>query len=618
MKLIVPIKNTKYLDQFIECGADEFYGGYIDSEWERLYGRYIEYNRRGNYGAKANFESEKAFFEMVSECSKRNVPFYLTMNALKISDAQRPVVRRMLEKFQRSGGTGVIFSDLNILEDICSFGLKPVVSSCAEVINHYTAKLYQEEGCKRIIFPRDITLEEMKEIFHKVPGLEYEMFFMNSGCRFTDGHCLGMHATEERALCEYCDQYASDFYRHDGCRIEETEENLLLEQQNQFSGLWKNTCACCNLYDVKDYIHSLKIVERVASEEKLMKQIRFAKANVELATRCKSRREYLEHMIRPDSDGSFCKEFMNCYYRTDMLKMEKRLNQIETQYNDFLNHFEDEHLKDKTEYVGINLSSDQGNSRFDYKIYFNTKASLDEHHSIVDRLYGRGMLRAVTRIHDTIHGSTERFDLGLAKRTVANMTYFFDVLSEKSELVKNNIDQILLLNRMKISDKPEDASAALYFFGFLEKNGKIEAIKTHFLTRFCKDVDQVDTKDEYRDDYYLDFLADTHISAFLTLVPFVKNVLRQCGGHLWMIGVDYFSNGSVKYKIYIKKRGNELYHALRQSLKISSVPDKESLIESLELFECWHEQHSELVSDGIAIGIDEDGKWSFNFYDFWI
>ena len=152
----------------------------------------------------------------------------------------------------------------------------------------------------------------------------------------------------------------------------------------------------------------------------------------------------------------------------------------------------------------------------------------------------------------TIHGSTERFDLGLAKRTVANMTYFFDVLSEKSELVKNNIDQILLLNRMKISDKPEDASAELYFFGFLEKNGKIEAIKTHFLTRFCKDVDQVDTKDEYRDDYYLDFLADTHISAFLTLVPFVKNVLRQCGGHLWMIGVDYFSNGSVKYRFISK------------------------------------------------------------------
>ena len=85
-----------------------------------------------------------------------------------------------------------------------------------------------------------------------------------------------------------------------------------------------------------------------------------------------------------------------------------------------------------------------------------------------------------------------------------------------------------------------------------------------------------------------------------------------------MIGVDYFSNGSVKYKIYIKKRGAELYHALRQMLKISNVPDKEALIESLELLECWHGKHSELTSDGIAIGIDENARWSFNFYDFWV
>ena len=540
------------------------------------------------------------------------------MNALKISDEQRPVVRRMLDKFKFFGGTGVIFTDMNIIEDIRMFGLKPVVSSCAEVVNAYSAKMYQKEGCKRIIFPRDLTLEEMKSIIHEVPDMEYEMFFMNSGCRFTDGHCLGIHATEERALCEYCDQYASDFHRHDGQKIEAAEKKILLENQSQFEQLWKQTCACCNLYDVKDYIHSLKIVERVASEEKLMKQIRLAKENVELANRCASRNEYLEQMIRPDSSDELCKGFMNCYYRTDMLTMEKRLNRIEKEYAAFLDSFKDNHLKEKTEYVGINLSSNQGNPHLDYKIYFNTKASLSEHHPIVDRLYDRGMLRAVTRIRDTIHGSIERFDLGLAKRTVSNMNYFFNILSEKTELVKNNLDEILLLNQMKISDKPEDASAALYFFGFLEKNGRIEAIKTHFLTRFCTNVDQVDTKDEYRDDYYLDFLTDTNISELITLVPFIRSLLNLSGGHLWMIGVDYFSNGSVKYKIYIKKRGAELYHALRQMLKISNVPDKEALIESLELLECWHGKHSELTSDGIDIGIDENARWSFNFYDFWV
>lgn len=617
MKLILPIKNTDYLDIFIENGADEFYGGYIDTKWEEAYGSYIEYNRRGNYGKRANFDSEKVFYETVSMCAKREKLFYLTLNALKITDEQRQILAQMLERFKNAGGYGVIFSDPVMLEDIQHYGLQPVVSSCAGVTNHYIADFYKKQGCTRIIFPRDITLGEMRRITEEIPDMEYEMFFMNSGCRFTDSNCLGLHGTKEKALCEYCDRYPIEFYGRNGKTIDEAAVSKLTKKQEEFRQLWSKTCACCNLYDVKDYIHSLKIVGRAASEEKLLNQLRLARKNVDFAKNCTSRREYLEYMERPENSQKLCKFYLNCYYRTDMIREEKQQQKLESAYAEFMGQFEPEGLKEKTEYVGANLSIKNGNLHVDYKLYFNTKASLEEHHPVVDSLKERGMLRAVTRIHDTVHGNCDRFDLGLAKRTKENMEYFLKVMSEHSTVMGEHLDEICLLNQMKISEKPEDAYAALYFFGFLEKEGNVEAIKTHFLTRFCADADRISINDRYEDAYYLQFLTETGIEPFEKMIPPIKTILEVSGGHLWMVGVDYFQKGRIKYKIYVKKRGPELYHALRLAIKDTGLLEKAVLVDSLESLEYWHGQHQELKVDGIAVGLDEQGKWTLNFYYLW-
>ena len=617
MKIIVPIKKLEYIDKFIECGADEFYGGVLDSEWESRYGQMMEYNRRGNYGKRANVESESQFYQMVEHCAKREHPFFLTLNALKITDEQREIIGRLLDRFKNAGGQGVIISDISLINDIKERNLKPVISSCAEVVNHHHAEFLKKIGCKKIIFPRDITLQEIRAITEKVPDMEYEMFFMNSGCRFTDGNCLGIHGTPVKALCEYCDGQTSIFARRDNHAIDEEEQEMLLANKKDFADLWKNTCAICNLYDVKDYVQSLKIVERVASEERILKQIILAKENVEAAKRAKSRREYLEILKRPGEKEAFCKDYMNCYYRTDMVRMEEKQSELEEKYQQFLNRFETEGLKEKTEYVGMNVSVKNGRPKIDYKIYYNTKASLDEHHPVVDALHERGMLRAVTRIHDTVNGKCERFDLGLAKRTPENMTYFLKCMADNSKVMRENLEEIQLLNQMKISEKPEDAQAALYFFGFLEKEGKIDAVKTHFLTRFCRDVDQVDTKDRYEDEYYLNFLQETKIAIFQELVPVVRCVNDTCKGHLWMVGVDYFEKAPSKYKIYIKKRGLEIYAALREAIAQSAIPEKALLIEELEALECWQAGHEELVMDGVAVSLDANGQWSLNFYNFW-
>jgi hypothetical protein len=371
------------------------------------------------------------------------------------------------------------------------------------------------------------------------------------------------------------------------------------------------------LYDVKDYIQSLKIVERVASEERILKQLQLARKNIDLAEICTSRSEYLDRMERPENFERLCKSYMNCYYRTDMIREEQQIQKLEDSYKKFIGNFDDDGLAEKTEYVGANLSIKNGTPHVDYKLYFNTKASLEAHHPIVDSLHEKGMLRAVTKIHDTEHGDCDRFDLGLAKRTKENMTFFLELLSEHAPIMQEHLDEICLLNQMKISDNPEEASAALYFFGFLEIGGKVEAVKPHFLTRFCADTDRIGIDDHYNDDYYLQFLMETEIVHFKKIVPLVETLLETVGGHLWMVAADYFQNGVVKYKIYVKKRGIELYHGLRKAIKASDIREKNLLIDGLESLECWHRQHCELMVDGIAVGLDVKGRWSLNFYYIW-
>lgn len=617
IKIIVPIKRLSSLDAYVEAGADEVYGGLVDPSWQSEYGQFMEYNRRGSYGIRANVESEKEFYALTETCAKRQIPFYLTCNALKISDKQRELLRIILKKYRDAGGFGVIFSDLSVLEDVLAYDLVPVVSSCAEVTTRYLADFYKKMGCKRIILPRDITLKEIKSLSQKVSGIEYEIFFMNSGCRFTDGNCLGVHGTSERALCEYCDEHPLAFYRKDELPLSVEEQKILMQNQEDFRRLWSGTCANCNLYDIKEDVQSLKIVERVASEEKILRQIRIARKNVDLALQCTSRREYLEKMAYPKERKTFCLDFMNCYYRTDQIEEQKEMQKLEEDYQQFLDRFEQKDLQKKTEYIGVNLSAGDSGLRVDYKLYFNTKASLQEHHPIVDALQEKGMLRAVTRIHDTMYGKSERFDLGLAKRTKENMDYFYQVMADYTPLMKEHLSEIRRLNEMKISEKPEDASAALYFFGFLEKEDGVSAIKTHFLTRMCGNVDQIDTQDRYEDSYYCDFLLGTEIDAFQELVPLAKLVLKYSGGHLWMAGVDYFEKNEAKYKIYIKKRGLEIYSALLQAVRETQIPNAAQIAEGLERLECWHDRHPELCSDGIAISLDSKGCWAFNFYDLW-
>lgn len=613
MKIIVPIKSERYLRPLTEAGADEFYGGVLDETWQEKYGTFLEYNRRGSYGGRANIASWDELERILALCAETGKDFYLTANALRIAGQQRADYLNILERYRRIGGKKVIVSDLGVIRPLHEMGLRCTVSSCANVRNQYASAFFAEQGCERIIFPRDLTLADIAGIRDGEKRVEYEAFLSNSGCKFSDGNCLGLHGLEEGALCDYCKSRESTYYTRTGKPLPQDEQEQLQENKRSYYRLFHRACGQCMLYDLKGLVDAVKIVGRVAGEESILQEVRLAHENLQIAENVKSRREYLEHRILPSGAPGICEGYLNCYYRTDMVWRRRFGELLEQKYVAILGRMDTDRLKDAVDYVGVNLSQSASGVQVDFKLYYNTKASLKTGHPIIAALDEYHMLRAVTRIQDADRAGRERFDIGLGNRTVENMKRLYSVMCSASEILRDNLPEIRRLNQMRISDRDEYRAAALYFLGFIEQDGHIEAIKTHYLTRLCEDTDKIRLTDRFDDDYYLQFIRDSGIEPFLPLLPPVQRTLAHCGGHLWMIGADYFAHGA-KYKIYIKKRGWALYSGLRYGLEPGQTDHAYDLIDALEELERWNERQPRLECDGAAISRDNTGRWTLNFY----
>jgi len=610
MNVIVPIKNKDYVDIFANAGADEFYGSCVYEAWERHFGTYTEFNRRGNYGIKANC-TEKEFFEIVSHSANRGLPFYLTMNALRITDEQVDYLFPLLENFHNAGGYGVIISDISLIDAVKKLDLKIVISSCAEVINSTAAAYYRDLGCDRIILPRTMTIEEINSIKKNVPELQYEVFFLNSGCRFTDGNCLCSHKKPMGELCKYCDENAEGFYERFSHSL--TEEKELIENEVYFAGLLQKACAFCSLYDLYSVADSIKIVERVADEEKILWQLKLTKHLVKVAEQSTSTRDYLMHMRFPDDSHKRCQKLLNCYYRTDLLKMVKiESNALSRLYYEFKKNIRFPFETKYIDYIGINTTVNS-ETPFIFKLYYAPEICNNISHKLITLLSEMDMIRYFTCIQDNnVTKQKIRFDIGLRKRTDDNIIKLLDILESYANYFRSRRTQVEMLSKMKITDSVLESLASLYFVGLIEENHRIKNLKFHFLNRWCESSDVIGKNHQYKDRYYIQFLRKLDIPELQHILDLIECVLSEVDGHLWMTGVDYEVDGKIKYKQYVKCSSNTLLCKLidycRKNSRWNGI-----VWQLIEIYD-WYQHQNELTLDGFAACESTIGALSFNFY----
>lgn len=313
MNILVPINDISVLKDYVNAGAREFYMGFYDEEWSKKFGKYSDINRMSGYGKRANCIPFSELPEVIRKIKENNADVFITFNSASYSEDELEYLRKYFKILADSDIDGVILSGPELMYYAKEEGLPIVISTIAGVYNSDIVKYYKNNGSKRIILPRDLSMEEIDTIINSDTTMEYEVFIMRNGCKFSDSNCLGFHRTEMCSICANLDKcenniniYKDNFKKRSSM---EMTDNLLRDEFHYFS------CGLCGIYDfIRLNINAGKIVGRSDECSSVCEDIKLISKNIEIAVKCNSKEEYLEKMIFPKNRSVMCTNGLSCYY----------------------------------------------------------------------------------------------------------------------------------------------------------------------------------------------------------------------------------------------------------------------------------------------------------------
>lgn len=314
MKILVPVSRYEYINSYIHAGADELYLGFYDDEWNSIFGEYADINRMSGFSKRANPYSFKEILNIIKEVKAKRKCVFVTMNANGYSKNQIQFMEQNYFPLLREiEADGVILSDINAILAAVKVGLQPVASTMCAIYNADIAKEYYHLGVKRMILPRDLSLEEITNICKKLPEVQFEAFFMRNGCIFSDCYCLGMHRPECGATCTYT-RYGTHTYQHNYSRFEDFHD-VDVNDYLYRSYFHLDACAMCALYRLNQIgITALKIVGRADDCKSIFRDIELIKKNIEIMYKSSTEEEYLQNMLFPQNFPQKCRMGLSCYY----------------------------------------------------------------------------------------------------------------------------------------------------------------------------------------------------------------------------------------------------------------------------------------------------------------
>ena len=175
VELLAPAGNLEKMKYAFHYGADAVYAGVPDFS---LRVRINNFNR-------------ETIKEAVEYAHARKKKIYLTLNIYAHNRHLEKAVEHL--KFLRKiKPDGIILSDPGILLLVKKHlpGVEIHLSTQANATNWQAVKFWQEQGVKRVILAREVTLEEIKEIKKKVPKMELEYFIHGAMCMSYSGRCI--------------------------------------------------------------------------------------------------------------------------------------------------------------------------------------------------------------------------------------------------------------------------------------------------------------------------------------------------------------------------------------------------------------------------------------------
>ncbi|VVB73251.1 Peptidase family U32 [uncultured archaeon] len=174
IELLAPAGNPTTLKAAVESGADAVYMG--SNVWNaRLRAR--------------NFTNEE-LAKAIAYCHKNSVKAYVTLNTM-LSEPELPGVAEYIRFIYDKGADAVIVQDLAAARMARETGddMEIHASTQLSVHNSKTARMLKNQGLKRIVLARELSIDQAKRIKENA-GMPVEVFCHGALCYSYSGKCL--------------------------------------------------------------------------------------------------------------------------------------------------------------------------------------------------------------------------------------------------------------------------------------------------------------------------------------------------------------------------------------------------------------------------------------------
>lgn len=300
MKIVAGIGCIDDYEAFAEAGADELFAGYVPHDFISSFGRRNPVNRREviYYNVQLGSESELLILQKMIE--KYGVEISITLNALYYEKKQYEELLKLVSRLSDMGYKRFTVADSQLIELLGNIeGLRLEVSGELGELNRGVLSNIMNTNVKRIIFPRQTSISEMKLLISSLPeDIEFEAFALNEKCHFTGAYCNSLHCDE---LCHMCRVP----YRLEGTPKRAKEEPV------EPKGFGATGCAICDLWSLKSIgVTHLKIVGRGNYTEDSVRDIKNLRRALTILEESKTEEEYL-YKVRKELFPQGCSN--NCY-----------------------------------------------------------------------------------------------------------------------------------------------------------------------------------------------------------------------------------------------------------------------------------------------------------------
>ena len=338
MKIVTPLSNTYSYEKLVEAGADEFFCGYVPMKWLEKYTNIMPFNRRESLSGYHNI-TEKGSMKIIRRMvEKYSVPVKVTFNSHYYVQSQYPLLMEIVKDLMDMGFNTFIIADIAFIIYLREKGINCDihVSGEVEVYNSSAVRFVNQFDISRVVFPRKVTLQNIKDLISnsKLNEMEYEAFILNAMCLYSGAFCNGIHSDELPFICEI--PFRMKRYEEGSSKFklaekalskmvnvqnysQQNKQNPQMGQENFSYSLATSGCGLCRIKDLMNIgVTHLKVVGRGCILDTLIKDIQYTKKAVYIAKEAADSEEFINR-IRSEFFDNICTYL--CYYPTGLAKM---------------------------------------------------------------------------------------------------------------------------------------------------------------------------------------------------------------------------------------------------------------------------------------------------------